>query len=275
MTGWRVTLQRYDEQFNKVTVQPEVSLAPTQLSYTFSNLTPGTEYIVRADYDYTTSSGRQYSSYFTLNAITMPAKVTGLKQVKWWYYNKEVDFGWDKQDACKYEWVAFQQGKKKKQVAQNNYASTSASGRFKIQNNKMYTVRVRAYTTINDQTYYGDWSDDVYLFTQPMVLERHGISVDSSGKMTVKWGKIDGVDGYEVYVSTKEKKGYKRVAKVKKSKNSVTVKKLGKKKFSRNKTYYVYIVAKKKIKGVVNTSGRHYSMMYQKGSTTLKWSFDS
>ncbi len=273
-TGWKIYLQKYDDSFNKVNITPEIQLAPTQTSYTFTNLTPGTEYDVRGEYYETSSTGRQYSYNLWTDAATMPGKVTNLHQNKWWYYAHSVDFEWDKQDAYKYEWVAVQQGKKKKQVAQSSFPSSGTTGSFKVQNNKMYTVRVRAFNTINNQTFYGEWSDDVYLFTQPMVVSRGGVRIDGSGRMTVKWDKIDGVDGYEVYASTKELTGYKRVAKVKKNKNSVTVKKLGKKKFSSKKTYFVYIVAKKKIRGVVNTSGRHYSMMYKKGSNTLRWSFD-
>ena len=137
----------------------------------------------------------------------------------------------------------------------------------------MYTVKVRAYLDINGQKTYGEWSDTAYLFTQPMVV-KNGVKINGKGQMTVKWDKINGVDGYEVYVSTKETKGYKKVAKVSSKKGSVTVKKFKKKSFSKKKTYYVYIVAKKKVGGDVYTSGRHYATMYKKGYSTLRWSFD-
>jgi hypothetical protein len=67
----------------------------------------------------------------------MPGKVTNVNQTTWWYYAKSVDFGWDKQDACKYEWIA-KQGKKT--VAQSSYASSTNSANFKIKNNKLYST---------------------------------------------------------------------------------------------------------------------------------------
>lgn len=285
LASWTITLQRY-ENSNYVDVQPAVALDPNATSYTFVGLAPGTKYKARIDYTLT-KTNRVYNSktkkydYTTVteapayktpvDIVTAPGKVTGVNQSKWWYYIESVDFAWDNQDACKYEWVAFQG---KKQVA-NNADSYGNSASFKIKNNKLYTVQVRAYEIINGQRVDGEWSDPAYLFTQPMIERKTGkISVDGSGKMHIKWGKISGVSGYEVYVSTKETSGYKRVAKVKAKKGSVTVKKLGKKKFKKNKTYFVYVVAKKKVGGITYTSGRHYSTMYKKGSNTVRWSFD-
>lgn len=271
LTGWTVTLQKYDNG-NKIDVMTSGTLTPDVNTYTFTGLTAGTKYYAKVDYTYNSSSGKPSTGY-TSNSegiYTMPGKVTGLNQVKWWYYIKKVDFAWDVQDACKYEWIAYQGSK---EVARNTYESTSNLGSFSIKNNKLYTVQVRAYVEINGQRVYGDWSDKAYLFTQPMIVNK-GVSINGKGQMKVKWDKIDGVDSYEVYVSTKETKGYKKVAKVKAKKGSVTIKKFKKKSLKKNKTYYVYIVAKKKVGGTVYTSGRHYATMYKKGYSTLRWSFD-
>ncbi|MBR4760730.1 MAG: hypothetical protein IK078_11380 [Lachnospiraceae bacterium] len=277
MASLSVSLERYYSSENaNGPVLAETAIAANSTSYTFGNLLPGTKYTAKIKY--TTISrytGRESTPYSrTVYLTTLPGKVSGLHQAKWWYWNHDCDFEWDKQDACKYEWVAYQKGKKSKQIAKSTTPTYSNSGRFKVKNNKMYTAKVRAVATIDNMTYYGDWSDEVYMFTQPMVLDKGGITIDGSGKMTVKWEKIDGVDSYEVYVSTKEKTGYKKVAKVKSSKGYATIKKLKKKKFKYNKTYYVYIVAKKKVKGKICTSGRHYTKMYKKGSLTTRWTFD-
>ena len=272
-TGWSATLQKYVDG-NKVDVQPAVPVAANVNTYTFSNLEPGTRYYAKVDYTYNDYKGVPKNSSYSLNAeiFTAPGKVTGANQIKWWYFLESVKFGWDKQETCKYEWKAY---KGEKEIA--GEASTySNEASFKVKNGKLYKVKVRAFNTINGQTIYGEWSDLAYLFTQPMITEKKGsIYIDRSGKMHIKWEKITEVDGYEVFVSTKEKSGYKRVAKVKGKKNSVTVKKFKKKKFNKNKTYYVYVVAKKKINGAFSTSGRLYSTRYKKGSNKLMWSFST
>ena len=273
LTGWKATLQQYDDSYtNKIDIQTSEQLGANIKEYTFSNLTPGTEYYVKVDYTYKDFSDIEDSDSVSKTIYTAPGKVTGVNQVQWWYYIENVDFSWDKQDACSYEWVAYQGNK---QVANSTDISRSNSGSFSVKNNKLYTVKVRAFTTINDQVIYGDWSDTAYLFTQPMINSNKGITIDNSGKMKVKWEKIDGVTGYDVYVSTKEKSGYKKVASVNAKKGSITIKKFNKKKFNKKKTYYVYVVAKKNVDGTIYTSGRLYSTQYKKGSNTLRWSFST
>ena len=271
LTGWTAKLQKYDNNTSTyVDVTAPVTLTPDVTTYTFTGLTAGTSYRAYIDYNYNNYSGSPMTRNDYKEVITMPGKVTGLNQVKWWYYAKSVDFAWDKQDACKYEWIAYHGDK---EVAKNEYEISSNSGSFKIDNNKLYTVQVRGFVEINGQRVYGDWSDKAYLFTQPMVT-KNGVKVNGKGQMTVKWDKINGVDSYEVFVSTKETKGYKKVAKVKAKKGSVTIKKFKKKAFKKNKKYFVYIMAKKKVGDNVYTSGRHYATMYKKGSSSLRWSFD-
>ena len=272
MENLTLTLQQYNDKYERVNVGNPITIPAGTTSYTFSNLNPGSEYYVRADYSYyySASSSKPSTSYTSVSITSAPGKVTNVRQLKWWYYIESVNFGWDKQPACKYEWAAYA-GKKRTPVASSNYESSYNEASFKIKNNKIYAVKVRAYTTINGQKLYGDWSDEAYLFTQPMVKK---LTIKNNGKMSVSWEKIDGIDKYEVYASTKEHKGYKRVAKVSSRKGSVTVKKLGKKKFSRKKTYYVYVVALKKVGGGYYNSGRNYSACYKKGSVSTRHSFN-
>ena len=239
-------------------------------SYTFNNLTPGTNYYIWVHYSYVTKSGTEYfTSVGSINnAVTLPEKVTGVKQTKWWYYLKSVDFEWDHQTAAKYEYVV--KNNKGKKVHSNTTSSRKGSCSKSINNNMLYTVKVRAYVSYNNQNYYGDWSDGAYLFTQPMVNKNK--SSLSSGKLKISWDKINGVTGYDVYVSTKEKTGYKKVKSVSKSKNSVTITKLKGKKINKNKKYFVYIVAKKKVGKTTYTSGKHYT--YEMKNKKLNWTFD-
>ena len=62
----------------------------------------------------------------------------------------------------------------------------------------------------------------------------------------IKWQKLKGVSGYDIYLSKKQNRGYKKVASVNAKTTLKTIKKLGKKKLKKG-TYYYYVVAKKKV----------------------------
>lgn len=245
-----------------------VPVAAGTTSYIFTGLQPGTEYYAYILYTYKSYDGTIDSSIAGSGSIvTLPTKVTGLNQTKWWYFIESVDFAWDDQTAANYEVVVTDH---KDKVVYTDETSSNQSGYNDVKNNKMYKAKVRAYVDINGQRFYGDYSDEAYLFTQPM-LKKASIS---GGKLKITWGKISGVTGYDVYVSTKEKKGYKKVKSLKKSKNSLTISKVKGKKFNAKKKYFVYIVAKKKVNGITYTSGRHYTNTVKNGSTSVNWTFD-
>ena len=71
----------------------------------------------------------------------------------------------------------------------------------------------------------------------------------SSAKAVVKWGRVSGASGYEIQMSTRSKKGFKKIATVKASKASVT-----KTRLKRGKTYYFRVRAYKNV-----TGGKVYS----------------
>ncbi len=106
--------------------------------------------------------------------------------------------------------------------------------------NTTYTFSVRAYMTYSGKRYETDWKS-VDLFEQTVVKS----VVKSGGKLKIKWSKVKGAGGYDVYVSSKPKKGYVKVKSVGKSKTSLTIKKVGKTKISKKKKWYVYVVTKK------------------------------
>ena len=78
------------------------------------------------------------------------------------------------------------------------------------------------------------------------------------GSLSFQWGKIGGASGYDVYISTKPKKGYKKVKSVGKNTTKLTIRKFKGKKINPKKTYYMYVETKKKNGSKVNKSGRLY-----------------
>ncbi len=246
-------------------------------TYTFVGLENNSQYYIYLNYTYkysetSTPSVRTERIPYAYTAVT---GVTGLNQAKWWKYIKQVDVSWDKV-AGKYSGVTYDvmfmdaAGKK---VIESKTGLTSTSYSHAIKNNQIYTVKVRAIRTPDAEystcpTTVTPWTNVCYLFTQPTVTS----AKVSGGKMKINWGKIKGASGYTVYVSTKRNSGYKKVASVKGSKSSVTVKKLKGKKFKSSKTYYVYIVAKKKAGGVTYTTGVNYTYI-AKGSSRVRESY--
>ena len=246
--------------YSEASAAPKVSIAPNATSYTFSGLQPGTSYYARISYMYTTDYDQtpRENNLTSTYVYTLPGKVDGVNQTRWYKYIESVDFSWNKQSGVDgYEWNAYNSKGKKIKSEENSYGS----GSFSIDNNVIYTVEVRAYKTINDKKYFGDWSAKAYLFTQPTVK---AMKV-SKGKMTVKWGKIAGATGYTVYASTNNKK-FVKICNVGKKKTSIKFKKIGKKKIKPKKPIYVYIASNKKVGENVYTTGKNYTYKYEKGN---------
>ena len=238
-----------------------VAIPISETSYTFTNLAPGTEYYFKVTYTSTSTYGTTYDrTAESGDIVTLPGKVTGVRQERWWRYALSVNATWDKQNEVSGYEYEFRDGKNKKIKSEIfNYNSNSMS--HSIKNNMLYTLRVRAYTELNGQVYWGEWSDKAYLFTQPEVSK----ASISGGKLNVSWKKITGVTGYDIYVSTNQNKGYKKVASVSAKKGSATIKKFSGKKFNPKKKYYVYIAAKKKVSGRTYNSGVNYVTPIIKG----------
>ena len=89
------------------------------------------------------------------------------------------------------------------------------------------------------------------------IRDRTSIKV-KKGSLSFQWGKVGGASGYDVYISTKPKKGYKKVKSVGKNTTKLTIRKFKGKKINPKKTYYMYVETKKKNGSKVNKSGRLY-----------------
>lgn len=230
------------------------TLPASATSATISGLPAGSEKYIEVKYDYqsynkvsTTSAG------YVSGAKTLPGKVTGLCQSKWWYFAKQFDATWDRQPGADgYEWIVYKSNGKKFRTGTARY--TPSFSVSKISNDMVYSAKVRAYATINGKKYTGAWSDAAYFFTQPRVTK----AKVSGSKLNVKWKKVSGATGYTVYVSTKPKSGYKKVKTVGKNTSSVTISKFKGKKFSPKKKYYLYVVTNKKVGKRKYDSGRLY-----------------
>lgn len=219
-------------------------------SYTVTGLDDGMTYDIKVAPVNAAGEGYGRSCY---DVKTLPDKLDGLHQEKWWYWIKQLDVAWEKQTAVDgYEVVLYDDKGKKvtKEIIDSRYSTSVTFSKMK---DKVYNVKARSYMTWNDKKYYSSWSS-IYCLNQARITK----AKVSGNKLSVKWGQISGATSYEVYVSTKPTSGYKKVATVSKSKNSCTVKKLKGKKFSAKKKYYVYVKTICKKGKTKNTSGALY-----------------
>jgi fibronectin type 3 domain-containing protein len=92
-------------------------------------------------------------------------------------------------------------------------------------------------------TYYGEWSDVKSFNLIPNKPKLSSVKNIKTKTAVIKWKKVSGVTGYEVYRSTKKNSGFKKIATVKKAK-TVSYKD---KKVKKGKTFYYKIKAYKTV----------------------------
>ncbi len=271
LKGYQIDIREYNGSGEYRTV---ANLTSGSSMYTINNLKAGTKYYVKVIANYRSRYGSDNSTYsnayedgkyFASTALTT---VTGLKQVKWWYFALSLDVAWNKQEAA--DGYEVECRKSNGKLLENGkktltYGSASSTSFSNIKNEMIYTVKVRAFQTVNGVKKYTNWSAPITCFTQPRITS---LKV-KNGKLTVKWKKVSGATGYRIYVSTKPKSGYKKVKQVSAKKGSITIKKFKGKKFKAKKSYYVYIQTLKKVNGKVNTSGRLYYWDSKKSASSF------
>lgn len=175
-----------------------------------------------------------YQNSKTLSFTIVPTQISGAKASDGVKLSsgtgKTLKFSWGKQTGVSGYEVSLYKGSAKVKVATTGKNSYKFS---KLKENTQYTFRVRAYKKSNGTKYYGSWSPKLTVKTAAKAPT--GLTVTSGNKRAVlKWKKTSGVSGYEIYMSTKQKSGYKKVATIQKA----STVKYTKKKLSKNKTYY-------------------------------------
>ena len=103
LKGYQIDIREYNGSGEYRTV---ANLTSGSSMYTINNLKAGTKYYVKVIANYrsryggdnsTYSNAYEDGKYFASTALTT---VTGLKQVKWWYFALSLDVAWNKQEAA-------------------------------------------------------------------------------------------------------------------------------------------------------------------------------
>ena len=217
--------------------------------YKITGLEDGKKYYVKVEpyaADGSIGSGR------SLTIETMPARVKNFRQERWWYFINMLEVAWDRIETADTVNISLYNSKGKK-VQSKILSPSSSSVSFSKMKDEVYTVKIQASRTINGNTWQTPVST-IQCFNQARISS----AKVSKKKLTVKWKKVGGATGYDIYVSTKQKSGYKKLKSVGKNTTKATFSKFKGKSFNPKKTYYIYIETKKKTGKRIDKSGRLY-----------------
>lgn len=224
------------------------------------NLSTGTTYYVKVRAYKLDSAGKKvYGSYSTAKSYKTAPTTVQIKKVSG--SSQKITVTWNQvKGASKYQvYMATSKNGTYQRIAETG-AGTSSYSKSGLSNAKNYYFKVRAYNTVGSTKLYGSFGTVKGGTTSPT---KAAISSVTGGtkKAVIKWGKVSGASGYEVYMSSSSKGTYKRVAKVSSSTTSYT--KTG---LSDNKSYYFKVRAYRTAEGT--TAYGSYSNYKYSGTAT-------
>lgn len=193
---------------------------------------------------YIIGKGNYEGSIFKKFNIIVP-NVTGL------YANKQsqstITVKWSKPAGAIYGYevyMATSKSGKYTKIATINSGNTISYKKTKLSAGKVYYFKVRAFTKVGSSKKYGEYSKILSTSTKTKTPK---ISKLSAGKrsITVKWNKISGATGYEVYMATSKSGKYTKIVNITKG-SKISYKKTGLKK---GKRYYFKVRTYKTVDG--------------------------
>ncbi len=207
--------------------------------YTISKLTPGVTYDIKIVA--ISSEDKKVTSDKILSGIkTSSGEKNSVYQKDWDSDTGMLTVGWEKDITADGYQYMLENVKETLTISTGNVDNMKDSPTisFRVQEGKIYKFSVRAFWS-GSTVKYGQWRS-IWCVSEVAVKS----VIKSGNKLTVKWKKLTGASGYDVYVSSKPQSGYKKVKTVGKKTNSVVIKKVGSKKIKKKKKWYVIVVAK-------------------------------
>ncbi len=246
----------------------------TGTSYTFSDLTPGTGYVIVVKYEIVDlkdgiSNPILVDTYYrNATAVTTPATPTNLQSTFWSLGTDEIVFEWECEGNKSYYEVEVTDSYGETETRTTKEAKITLD----TEDTKYYIIKVRAVLEMNNQKYYGAFSESFRSFSQPTIKENrngYNVKVKKGGKLTVEWWAERYSQGYEVWVATKKNGPYTKVKTINNAKTEkATIKKYNNKKFKANGKYWVTVTAFRKNKdNKIQRTSASYVILYDKGET--------
>ena len=198
---------------------------------------PSNSYAIK----YAKKKGITYKVIATNNKVVLPKKVSNFKTKT--QTTNSITLNWSKVSGANGYQIQTYNASKKKWVNVANTTKTSYKV-TKLGKGKTYKYRVRAYKTINKVKKYGSWSSVLNSGTKTSAPKISRITTGRK-KANLRWNKVSGANGYEIYMATTKKGKYKKVKTVTKG-NAI---KYTKSKLKKNKRYYFKVRTYKKVNG--------------------------
>lgn len=221
----------------------------TSTSYTITGVTSNScsnyYYVVPCRKSSTGFLAKDFYDYSRIyHAKPLPNKVTGCKKNSWVIYSalhkNYLQLGWNNIEKTDGYQIKVYNTKNKcigTYYYDNNYVYIDD-----LKTTSCLYFKVRGYITLNNEKNYGTWSNKTWI-----VPGIDGTYTYTNGKMNIKWNRITGATGYDIYIKTYNSSNYKKVASVNSKTKKCTITKFKGKKISKEKNYYVAVVAKKKV----------------------------
>lgn len=229
----------------------KVTVSGSRTSYTIKGLKTGKVYYETVE-AYSASNACIADEYYFHPAFTTPGKVTTVKPVAWDTKGKGGTFKMtsnpypDVMDGYQWKFTDRNGNGKKAAGSTTNYGFTTS----KLYDNQVYRLYVRGFVNVNGKRQYGPWSYK-YVVPQPKI----NLSLAGSNKIKLTWKKIAGATKYQIYASTSQNSGYKRIATVGAGTNTYTVSKVAGSSLVNYKNYYF------KVRAVYTRGGKTYKSL--------------
>ena len=167
-------------------------------SITIKSLKQSTNYKIKIR-AYKTVEGNKYFGEYSdvYTTVTSPKQVTNLKITSVDYTSLNIK--WDKVSNAKayrvYVWKA-STGKYEYYGKANKNSTTIKT----LNSNEQYKVRVRAYTELNGEKYFGKYSSEIKALVKPAKVTGLKTNKVYSDSVEIKWNNIENVTRYRVYI---------------------------------------------------------------------------
>jgi len=157
-----------------------------------------------------------------------------------------VTIKWDKvSGASGYQvYMATSKNRKYKKVSTINKAKTTSYKKTNLSSAKISYFKVRAYKTIKGKKSYGTFSSVIETCTKPKTPTLSKLTAGIL-EAKIKWNKVSGASGYEIYMATSKNGKYSKVTTIKKG-STTSYTKLD---LKGKQTYYFKIRAYKTVSG--------------------------